>query len=190
MKKNSSRRLFLRKTAMAATGIALVSTPSLLNALTKDESPFNGYNPFAEEKTDLRTSLIGKEMIVKGTLYDSTGNRPVSNAKVEVWHLSPESKKYNHRGKMYTDANGAYKFISDWPNREHGKQPRIYFKVSKNDTEYFTELIFNNIGAHISCKHWENQQVLGEEKLFPTMKTSFNTTEINFNLSINTNQHI
>ncbi|WP_147678872.1 dioxygenase family protein [Algibacter pacificus] len=190
MTKNSSRRLFLRKTAMATTGIALASTSSLLNGLTKDDSPFNGYNPYTEQKTDLRTSLIGKEVIVTGTLYDATGNKPVSNAKIEVWHLSPNSQKYNHRGKMYTDKNGHYKFISDWPNQEQGKQPRIYFKVSQNDTVYFTELIFNNLGAHISCKHWEKQHVLGEEKLFPTMKTSLNTSKINFNLSINTNQYI
>ncbi len=127
MKNQFSRRLFLRNTAMATTGIALVSISSGLHALTFADSPFEGYNRYAECKTDLRTSfLFEKSVTVKGTLYDSTGNIPVSDAKIEVWHLSPGSTKYRHRGKMYTDNNGQYKFISDWPNRELGRQERIY----------------------------------------------------------------
>ncbi|MBC3758352.1 hypothetical protein H7U19_08055 [Hyunsoonleella sp. SJ7] len=184
-----SRRLFLRNTAMATTGMAIVSASSGLHALSNAESPFEGYNPYTECKTDLRTSFLTEKSIsVEGTLYNSSGNLPISNAKIEVWHLSPGSTKYRHRGKMYTDSNGRYKFISDWPNREPGKLHRIYFKVSKKETEFFTELLFNNFGAHISSKHWESQNVLGETKLFPKMNTGLNTSKIEFNLSLNTNQ--
>ncbi|MDO7172886.1 hypothetical protein [Mariniflexile sp. AS56] len=191
MKQTFSRRSFLSNTVLATTSIAFISIPSGVSALVTPESPFEGYNKYAEYKTDLRTSFsFGKEVIVNGIIYDSTGKTPVPNAKIEVWHLSPESTKYKHRGKILTDSERHYQFISNWPNRALGMQYRIYFKVSKNGSVYITELLFNNTRAHISSKHWETQNVLGDKKLFPKMNTGLYTSESNFNLSLNINQNI
>jgi len=156
MKNNTSRRLFLRNNAIATTGMALLSSTFALHALTREESPFKGYKPYAKEKSDLRGStLLGKHLTVKGKIFDKSGTLSVTNAKLEVWHLSPHSAKYNHRAKLKTNSSGEYQFMTDFPNREFGTSAKIFFKVSNNETSYFTELSLNNYGAYITGKHWE-----------------------------------
>ncbi|NNM23388.1 MAG: hypothetical protein HKO54_07525 [Flavobacteriaceae bacterium] len=184
MKNSTSRRLFLRKSAIATTGLTLFST-SVINALNK-EVPFEGYNPFAEEKNDLRSNPFGDHVRVKGVIYDETGTTPVANAKVEVWHLSPNSKKYRHRAKFTTNDRGEYTFITDFPDREAGKTPRILFKVSNAYSSSFRELYLDRSGGYITSDHWEKNQQLGEN-LFPTSHRIFNSLEIQFNLTL-TNQ--
>jgi protocatechuate 3,4-dioxygenase beta subunit len=163
------------------TGIAFLSS-NVVNAFT-DESPFHGYNPYSEEKTDLRTTVFGKHLSVKGVIYDELGINSLPNAKIEVWHLSPHSNKYRHRGTFKTDSFGNYEFITDYPNKEKGKCARIYFKVSKSETSYFTELSLNDYGAYISGKHWEENNQLGE-KLFPKKESFLNRSTVTFNISI------
>ena len=184
MKSHPSRRLFLRNSAIATTGIALFSSTTFANTFTSDDSPFEGYNPYAEEKTDLRTSsLFEKHLQVKGEIFDITGNFPLSNATVEVWHLSPNSTKFKHRAKLKTNSFGEYSFITDFPRKESGKMSRIYFKVSNGNNVCFTELLVNDFGAHITSKHWESNNQLGK-KLFPLKNGTPNSSEIQFNISI------
>lgn len=181
MKKITSRRLFLQKSAIATTGVALLSS-GLANALTT-ECPFAGYNPYVEEKTDLRISLFGREIKVNGTLYDKSTGQPIQNATIEVWHLSQNSTKFRNRGQLKTNSSGDYNFISNFPNKPKDKAARVYFKVSHAGKTDFTELVLNNTGAHISAKHWETNQNLGK-KLFPKTNMFLGDTQIEFNLSI------
>lgn len=184
MKTQPSRRLFLRKTAFATTGIVMISSTSILNAFSVDNSPFMGYNAYAEEKTDLRSSSFSEKYItVKGKIYDKNGLFSMPHTTIEVWHLSPNSSKYRHQGKMKTNDTGEYHFITDFPNKEEGKASRVYFKVSTNETTYFTELLLNDFGAHITGKHWEENRQLGE-KLFPLKEGSKKSSTITFNISI------
>jgi hypothetical protein len=183
MKQNSSRRLFLRNTALATTGIAFISSTQTVSALTNVKSPYNGYNPYIEEKTDLRSFLSTEKAVeVTGRIYDTSGIEVIKNATVEVWHLSPNSTKYRHRGKTTTNDLGEYQFITDLPNREEGRMPRIYFKVSSGEQEYFTELIISSTGAHITGKHWEENK-LSQGKLFPKTTIQSNKFSIVFNLT-------
>jgi len=183
MKKTTSRRLFLRNTALATTGVALLSGTQLSHALAPVKNPFEGYNPYADSKTDLRTILSTEKTIeVTGKVYDSSGKNTVANAIVEVWHLSPNSKKYRHRAKLKTNEQGEYSFITEMPNREDAKMPRIYFKVTFNENSYFTELLIGTTGAHITGKHWEENN-LSESKLLPQAKISKNKITINFNIT-------
>jgi hypothetical protein len=176
--------MFLRNSAIATTGIALLPSASIANTLTNNKSPFDGYNPFSEEKTDLRIStLFGKHLNIKGKIFDITGSFPLSNAIIEVWHLSPASNKYKHQAKLKTNCFGEYSFITDFPNKEKSKIPRIYFKVSNGNNEYFTELLLNDFGACITGKHWVKNKQLGE-KLFPLKTGTLNTSTIVFNLSV------
>jgi len=184
MKNYTSRRLFLRTAALATTGITLLSSTSALSALVEENSPYNGYNPFAENTTDLRTSILGgKYVTIKGIVYDETGKHPVPEATIEVWHLSPNSKKYRHRAKMKTNSAGEYTFKTDFPNNEPGKSARIYYKVSTRKDSYFTELSLNSLGAHITDTHWVKNKQL-EEKLFPKQEYFLNNATVTFNLSI------
>lgn len=182
MENRTSRRAFLQKSAMATTGIALLSSP-LVHAFKNQDCPFEGYNPFAEETTDLRTQTFGKYLKVSGSILDQTSQSPLPNATVEVWHLSPNSKKYRHQAKFKTDRFGNYSFYTDVPNKELGKAKRIYFRVSHDQQTYFTELIVSETGCYITSKHWEENQALGN-RLFPEKSTFLNETAIQFNLSM------
>lgn len=181
MNNYTHRRAFLQRTLLAASGLGLLST-SAIQGMTAT-SPFEGYNPFAEEKTDLRTQFFGDQIRVKGKLFDAATLHALSNTTIEVWHLSPNSNKYRHRAKLRTDENGHYSFITDYPNREAGRLPRIYFKVTKGDKSVFTDLMIGAVIPHISGEHWLANQHLGES-VYPTSKKVLNTTTINFNLSI------
>ena len=184
MKKTTPRRLFLKRTVMASTGVALLSSTTALRAFTSEKSPFQGYNPYAEFKTDLRKELFPERTVtIKGTIFDAQGELPLSDAVVEIWHLSPGSTKYRHRGKMITDASGGYEFITDFPNNEANKFPLIYFKVSKGEAQSFSELILAPVGPSISSKHWEEHQQLGK-KLLPKDTQFLDHQTITFNLSI------
>lgn len=181
MKKTTSRRLFLQKSAIATTGVALLSS-GVAHAFSNN-SPYEGYNPYSEEKTDLRTTLFEKHLRVKGVLYDKSSMKPLANATIEVWHLSPNSTKYRHRAKLITNEKGVYNFITDYPNNELAKVPRVYFKVVHKGSTVFTDLVLNETGAHVSDNHWKANQHLGD-KLFPTSEKSLNSSIINFNVSI------
>jgi hypothetical protein len=183
MKKTTSRRLFLRNSTFAITGLTVL-TPTLSNAMISSDCPYLGYNPYAESKSDLRTGVFNLNSIaVKGTIYKKDGLTPIKNATVEVWHLSPNSSKYRHRAKIIADGEGNYEFITDFPNKEEGKCSRIYFKVSNKGTASFTELVLNTSGPHITAEHWEKNRLLGD-KLFPKKEESLNQSIIQFNISI------
>ncbi len=186
MKKTTSRRTFLGNSLMATAGLAYLSSATSLKAFSGDDSPFKGYNPFADAKTDLREYPFGEHLEVFGKIYDASGEKPLPNAKVEVWHLSPNSEKFRHRAKLTTNENGEYHFVTDKPNRELGKHYKVFFRVSQDGETYFTELSFNNTQAFISSKHWEKNNQLGEDRLFPTKTSFLNHSKIQFNIAINT----
>ncbi len=179
MEKTTPRRAFLQKSVMATTSIALLSS-QMVNAFTTDQSPFEGYNPFAEEKTDLRKNFFGKQLAVSGTIYNDLGTA-LPDATVEVWHLSSDSGKFRHRGKFKTDAFGHYAFQTDFPGKEPAKRNRIYFKISKGEATYFTELVISGDKAYVTSKHWEENKDLGDETL-PESSTFLNETSIKFNI--------
>jgi len=181
MKKTTPRRAFLQRSLLATAGLGLLSTQTI-QAITAS-SPIEGYNPFAEEKTDLRIHSFGKYVSIKGVIYDKTGKMPLKNALVEVWHLSPGSSKYNHRGKMFTNALGEYEFISDFPNKKPSVDNTIHFKVSQGGSKQFTSLVLGHKDAYITSDHWQRNNQLGT-KLFPTSATFLNKTTIQFNISI------
>jgi len=172
----------MRNSAFAITGLAVLS-PVLSNAFVS-ESPYVGYNPYAESKNDLRTGFFSTNSVtINGTIFEKDGTTPAKNAVVEVWHLSPNSSKYKHRAKLETDGEGNYEFITDFPNKEEGKSARIYFKISDSENSVYTELILNSSGPYITSNHWEKNQQL-RDKLFPKKEVFLNQSTIQFNISI------
>jgi protocatechuate 3,4-dioxygenase beta subunit len=179
-----ARRNFIKSVAITTTGVALLSSTSIMQAFNGNESPFEGYNPYAEEKTDLRKfSFIENSIIVKGTLFDKSSLQQLSKATVEVWHLSPNSKKYNHQAKMKVNEKGEYSFITDFPNNETGRYPKVFFKISTNEKTYFTSLSLTKDNAFIDQKHYEENSVLGEKR-FPTNQQINNQATVTFNIVV------
>ncbi|HAT63645.1 hypothetical protein KXJ69_13465 [Aureisphaera sp. CAU 1614] len=186
MKENISRRIFIRKSAVATTGLALVASSTPLLAFSESNSPYKGYNPFAEEKNDLRTNPFGKHIAVSGKIFSSDGETILPNTSVEVWHLSPDSKKFRHNAKIKTNESGEYYFITDLPYKEKNVPRNIFFKVTNNSESYFTKLYILSNTAYFNSQHWEENQNLG--KHLATLSESTNTQmSIQFNISL-TNQ--
>ena len=169
--------------SIAAAGMAMFSS-SALNALGTEESAFPGYKPNAPEGNDLRTPLSTTRTVrVHGKLFNRDTMVPLANQPIEVWHLSPGGKNYDHRGTFFTDADGSYTFLTDMPDKLAGKMPRINFRVSSNNDSYLTSLIIGTEQAFILSDHWERNRSLGS-KLQPKRKEELGQTSIQFNISI------
>lgn len=184
MSTTRSRRLFIKKTLLTAFGLATVPSKILASPSIRNSSLFEGNNPPATHISDLRIfPPSDKQITVRGCVYDKTGERPLANASIELWHLSPNSNKFNHRAKLTSNENGEYLLKTDFPNKEEGKITRIYFKVSHGSHSYYTELLVSDFGANITGDHWEKNKQL-EMKLFPQKTGKINASTVIFNLSI------
>lgn len=180
---NSSRRFFLSKSSLAILGASFLPSSSIASVFN-NSVPFEGYPYLIPFKNDLRT-YYEHTVKVSGTLFSfKNGKQKLPNAAIEIWHLSPYSKSYNHFGKVTTDEKGNYSFITDLPNNTKGYMPRIYFKVISEGKSEYSELIVGQFQSHISHTHWEKHNRLGTD-LFPKSTHKKSKTDIIFNLSIN-----
>lgn len=176
-----ARRNFLKNVALAGSGVAFLSSTSILQAFNGSDCPYEGYNPYSEEKTDLRTSVfLGNHITITGTVFSKLNLMAASQAKVEVWHLSPNSKNYRHQAKINVNQNGEYTFITDFPNRESGRYAKVFFKITEGTKVTFTELSLSDSNAYVNHKHYAEHIELGND-MFPTTKTINNQKIITFN---------
>lgn len=176
-----ARRKFLRNMAFAGSGVAFLSSTSILQAFNADDCPFEGYNPYSEEKTDLRNSVFfGNHITIKGKIFSKSNLKGASQATVEVWHLSPDSNKYRHQAKLKVNQDGEYSFVTDFPNREKGKYAKVYFKITDGGNTTFTELSLSGQDAYINGKHYAAHKAL-EDAMFPVSETINNERIVTFN---------
>lgn len=178
MKNNQKRRNFLKGSVLASTGAMLLPTIDLFAKESSSSYP-------SISTADIRTKLFGKQVEISGQVFDVSGKIPLQNAKVEFWHLSPNSEQIGHKGLLITDSEGKYLLRTDYPSREMGKHTTIHFRVSKENEELVTELKFSDFDVFITEKHWEAHQNLEDSLLFPKMEKLLFRTKINFNISIN-----
>jgi protocatechuate 3,4-dioxygenase beta subunit len=182
--KDSSRRSFLGKTSAAVLGVAVLSSQNVIASIFNSQAPFEGYNPYTDQCNDLRTQRFGTETLcIHGTLFCAASKAVIADAKIEVWHLSPQSKKYGHRGYFFTDSQGGYLFKTNFPNRKEGRAARIFFKISSDKGTEFTELLLDSNTAYINDKHWVKNKGL-QEKLFPKYNKGLFETNIEFNFTL------
>ena len=93
--------------AFVTTGITLLSSSKIAASILPSNGELEGYNPYAEETTDLREfTWFGEHLKVNGKVLGKDGITGVSDAIIEVWHLSPDGKKYRHRAKLRSGSSG------------------------------------------------------------------------------------
>lgn len=87
------------------------------------EGPF--YRPGAPERTS-----TGQGLTVSGRLLGSPDCRPLSAGRIEWWHANP-SGDYDdaHRGSMKVNADGTYRYATDFPGIYPGRPPHIHVKA-------------------------------------------------------------
>ena len=178
-----TRRIFFGKIAAVSTGMAVLPLVSAFGTESQ-ASKMSGYVPEAPEKSDLRNpGVIGQPLTVKGKVFCSQTGNIAPNVKIEVWHLSPRTLVYDHRATLYSDENGVYAFITDFPGMEAGKLPVIHFRVENNAAVQQTRVILGPRDTFITSDHWERNNGLGK-KLFPKRTTQFNHSTLEFNVLI------
>ena len=139
-------------TLLRAPQQPLVPLPQTLSELT---GPVYGHDDIQPLDHDLTRNAvsngppIGERIIVTGRVLDESG-RPVPNALIEIWqanaagryrhlvdqHDAPLDPNFTGAGRVLTDRNGAYRFVTikpgayPWRNHENAWRPaHIHFSV-------------------------------------------------------------
>jgi protocatechuate 3,4-dioxygenase beta subunit len=128
----------------------LIYLPHTISEIT---GPVYGHGEIAETDNDLTRQHpgepLGERIIVTGRVLDD-GGRPVPNALIEIWqanaagryahigdqHPAPLDPNFTGAGRMLTDEQGAYRFVSikpgayPWFNHHNAWRPaHIHFSV-------------------------------------------------------------
>jgi protocatechuate 3,4-dioxygenase beta subunit len=139
-----------RGTIKRSPSRALVIIPQTLSEIT---GPVYGHSDVVPEEADLTKQHagepLGERIIVRGRVLDEAG-RPVPNTLVEVWqcnaagryihvvdqHDAPLDPNFTGAGRIVTDADGRYQFITikpgayPWRNHPNAWRPaHIHFSL-------------------------------------------------------------
>lgn len=88
------------------------------------EGPF--YTPNAPER-----SSIGRGLVVTGVVRTTGSCAPVRRARIEWWQANPQGRYDDaHRATQSSDAEGKYRFETDFPGIYPGRPPHLHVKVS------------------------------------------------------------
>lgn len=164
---------------------SIVGSNHIVDAQKLDIPPFRGYCHLFPIKSDLRINPYGSHLEVSGKIHDRNSSIPLNGVVIEVWHLSPDSEHFRHRARLHTDNSGNYRFFTDIPGREMGKNYKIYFKIIYRESNYFTELSFNNSSIYITGRLWQKNNLSQKEKLLPKNNSSSIKSRVSFNISLN-----
>ncbi len=106
----------------------LIRLPHTITETTGPRFSADKYGAIMDLSTAVGGQAIGERIIVHGTITDEDG-RPVPHTMVEIWQANATGR-YNHpgdthdapldphffgKGRVYTDENGYYKFITIKP---------------------------------------------------------------------------
>ena len=111
------------------------------------EGPFfvSGTGALADGNLNF-SNLPGDPLSISGHVYDGLDTaKPLSNAKVEIWHADNSGSYHPNgngpttnykpeeialRGFVLTDATGAYRFTTVYPGEYSGRTRHIHFKIN------------------------------------------------------------
>ena len=139
-----------RSTVLRSPKQPLIFLPHTLSETT---GPVYGHNNLSETDRDLTRQHagepLGERIIVKGRVLDD-GGRPIPHTLVEIWqanaagryfhqrddHHAPLDPNFSGAGRMLTDENGNYEFVTvkpgayPWRNHDNAWRPaHIHFSL-------------------------------------------------------------
>ena len=144
--------------------LAILTLTSFVNRSSKPESRCvtskDNAGQYYRPNAPFRKSLLTKDaplimkINVSGTVYTNC-TTPLKDALIEVWQTDDNgeydnnSKDYNYRASIKTDANGKYSFETIIPGKymvdEQYKPSHIHFRISsKNHQEIVTQIYFKD----------------------------------------------
>ena len=94
--------------------------------------------PFYVPNAPARSS-VGGGHVLSGVVRSSEGCAPIAGARIEFWLANPRGQ-YDaaHRATLFADADGAYRFESNFPPAYSGRPPHVHIRVT---AEGFQELV-------------------------------------------------
>ncbi len=118
-----------------------ITEDNILGPFYKSGAPFDG---------NLADALEGDLMLIQGTVYGCDCVTPLAGAIVDVWQADSEGAYDNVgftlRGKIETDANGHYSFVTIKPgwylNGDQFRPAHIHYKVSHQDGVALTTQLY------------------------------------------------
>lgn len=86
--------------------------------------------PFYTPDAPQRAST-GRGLAVSGRVLSAAGCAPLAGAKIEWWSANPRGDYDDeHRATQVADAEGRYRYQTDFPGRYPGRPPHLHVRVS------------------------------------------------------------
>ena len=119
----------------------LVCTPG---TRAQTEGPF--YTPSTPHRADLREPDAEGEPLIFQGLVLMPDCQPVPGAVIDIWHSDErgryDNRGFRYRGHQFTDAAGAFRFLTIRPGRYTGRTPHIHVKVQGRTTRLLTTQVY------------------------------------------------
>ncbi len=199
---SNNRREFIKKGALliAATPLIGMNGCSKDKEINKCTTSDDILGPYYRESAPFRADLnvnnqLGTLLTLSGTVYGVDCETPLSEAIIDVWHADHtgdydnSSADYAFRGKINTDSNGRYEFITIVPGQyllgggSDYRPGHIHFKITaSNHNDLVTQLYFAG-DPFISSDPWASQEDAAERTVTLAVDSNGNKTGI-FNIRL------
>lgn len=117
--------------AVVAIVMLGASSPPAGAAAPKCPITPSGYmDPNYTPNPPVRSRVGGGGFVLTGIVRSGIDCAPLTRVRVEIWHAGPNGSYDSvHRGTVVTDANGRFRFETDFPGSGFG-QPHIHIRVA------------------------------------------------------------
>ena len=104
------------------------------------------YTPSTPRRSDLREPGGDGEPLVFEGLVLTPDCRPVPGAVIDIWHSDEhgryDNRGFRYRGHQFTDAAGAFRFLTVRPGVYTGRTPHIHVKAQGERTRPLTTQVY------------------------------------------------
>lgn len=104
------------------------------------------YTPSTPRRTDLREPGTSGEPLVFEGLVLTADCRPLPGAVIDIWHSDErgryDNRGFRYRGHQFTDAAGAFRFLTVRPGVYTGRTPHIHVKAQGVGTHPLTTQVY------------------------------------------------
>ena len=113
---------------------------------TRSQTAGPFYTPATPRRADLREpGEAGAPLVFEGLLL-TPDCRPVPGAVIDIWHSDGrgryDNRGFRYRGHQFTDAAGAFRFLTIRPGRYTGRTPHIHVKMQGEGTRPLTTQVY------------------------------------------------
>ena len=111
-------------TVVPASTTDSVAQPACVPTQADAEGPF--YQPNAPER-----GATGRGIVVAGTVRSARGCGPLGGARIEWWSADGRGQYDDqHRAAQRADADGRYRYETDFPGRYPGRPPHLHVRIT------------------------------------------------------------